>query len=445
MADRWCALLMRTSGNKERDNMLWNMSGSFFYAFASMVLSFLVMRMIGKEQGGIFSFGFSTFGQQMFILAYFGIRPFQVTDGAGEFRFGDYLHHRYVTCFLALAAGAAWLLISGYTAEKAAVLFLLVGYKVIDGFADVYESEFQRNGNLHLTGKSNTFRTILTVGIFLITLMISENLLYACGAAVTAQAAGVLIFDQTVIGQLPGVDFGWDKEKLLTLTGSTVLLFVSVFFDFYVFSAEKYAIDSYLNDAASGYFNIIFMPTSMINLAAGFVIRPVLTMLTDAWNEKNWAQFDSTLKKISVWIAGFSLLAVVGAAVLGRPVLGVLEKVLGESYEGCLTTYFVPFIVCVAGGGFYAFLNLYYYVLVIMRRQKMIFGIYAAMTVIAAIVSPEFVKSYGIPGAAVGYLFLMILMTAGFLVCERASYREERDVSERKIQRKQRWGKEGRK
>ena len=281
MADRWCALLLRTSHNKERDNMLWNISGSFFYAFASMVLSFLVMRIIGKEQGGIFSFGFSTIGQQMFILAYFGIRPFQVTDGNGQFRFGDYLHHRHVTCALAFAAGGVWLLVSGYTIEKAAVIFLLVCYKVIDGFADVYESEFQRNGNLHLTGKSNTFRTILTVGTFLIVLTITRNLLAACTAAAAAQAAGVLIFDQVVIRRLSGVDFAWDKEKLWTLTGSTVLLFVSVFFDFYVFSAEKYAIDAYLNDAASGYFNIIFMPTSMINLAAGFVIRPVLTALTD--------------------------------------------------------------------------------------------------------------------------------------------------------------------
>ena len=48
--------------------MIWNMSGSFFYAFASMVLSFLVLRIAGEEQGGIFSFGFSTVGQQMFLL-----------------------------------------------------------------------------------------------------------------------------------------------------------------------------------------------------------------------------------------------------------------------------------------------------------------------------------------------------------------------------------------
>ena len=424
MADRWCALLLRTSHNKERDNMLWNISGSFFYAFASMVLSFLVMRIIGKEQGGIFSFGFSTIGQQMFILAYFGIRPFQVTDGNGQFRFGDYLHHRYVTCALAFAAGGVWLLVSGYTIEKAAVIFLLVCYKVIDGFADVYESEFQRNGNLHLTGKSNTFRTILTVGTFLIVLTITRNLLVACAAAAAAQAVGVLIFDQVVIRRLSRVDFTWEKETLWTLTGSTVLLFVSVFFDFYVFSAEKYAIDAYLNDAASGYFNIIFMPTSMINLAAGFVIRPVLTALTDAWNGRDWEKFDGTLRRISFIIAGLSVLAVAGAAVLGKPVLGILERILGSGYEGCLTVYFWPFVICVAGGGFYAFLNLYYYVLVIMRKQRMIFGIYAVMTVIAAVISPGFVKAYGIPGAAFGYLLLMLLMTVGFFFCERLAYRQ---------------------
>ena len=38
--------------DKERQNILWNMAGSFCYAFASMVLSFLVMRMVGKEEGG---------------------------------------------------------------------------------------------------------------------------------------------------------------------------------------------------------------------------------------------------------------------------------------------------------------------------------------------------------------------------------------------------------
>ena len=77
----------------------------------------------------------------------------------GEFWFGDYLYHRCLTCGVALLAGAGYLLVCGYSIQKAGTLFLLVCYKVIDGFADVFESEFQRAGHLHLTGKSNTFRT----------------------------------------------------------------------------------------------------------------------------------------------------------------------------------------------------------------------------------------------------------------------------------------------
>ena len=105
--ERWTRLLLYRGERIERQNVLWNVAGSFCYAFASMVLSFFVMRLAGEEDGGIFSFGFSTLGQQLFIVAYFGIRPFQITDGKGQFSFGDYLRHRKVTSLLALLAAAS--------------------------------------------------------------------------------------------------------------------------------------------------------------------------------------------------------------------------------------------------------------------------------------------------------------------------------------------------
>ena len=328
METRWAQLLMRTGANKEKQDIVWNMVGSFCYAFASMVLSFLVMRLAGEDKGGIFAFGYSTFGQQMFILAYFGIRPFQITDRGGDYRFGDYLRHRYVTCGAAVAAGLGYLMIAGYTAEKSAVVFLLVCYKVADGFADVYESEFQRNGSLHLTGKSNTFRTCLSVGTFLTILVGSGSLTAACFGAVAAQAVGILLFDAVILRHLKGVDYKWSPDRLVPLTKETGLLFVSVFLDFYVFSAAKYAIDANLDDGASGYFNMIFMPTSVINLAAGFVIRPVLTDLTDAWNKKDLKRFSGKLVSICRVIGALSILALVLAAGLGRPVLWILERIL---------------------------------------------------------------------------------------------------------------------
>ena len=411
----WTHLLMKTGMSLEKENMIWNMTGSFFYAFASMVLSFLVLRIAGEEQGGIFSFGFSTVGQQMFLLAYFGIRPFHITDGTNQYRFGDYLHHRYVTCALALLLGAGYLACIGYSWQKAQIIFLLIVYKVIDGFADVYESEFQRQGCLYLTGRSNTFRTILSVGVFLATLVSGAGLFAVCAAAVLGQIAGVVLFDIVVLRELKRVDYGWSAKQGVSLTASSILLFVSVFLDFYIFSAAKYAIDAHLGDAASGYFNVIFMPTSVINLAAGFVIRPFLTYLTDCWNEHRFSDFKKKLLTIMAVIGGLTVLAVGGTVVLGRPVLVLLEWLLGKSYSGTLTALWPAFIMIVLGGGFYAVLNLYYYALVILRRQKLIFGIYAVLTVLAAILAPRLTVALGIFGAAFAYLILMIVMAAGFV------------------------------
>lgn len=411
----WTHLLMKTGMSLEKENMIWNMTGSFFYAFASMVLSFLVLRIAGEEQGGIFSFGFSTVGQQMFLLAYFGIRPFHITDGTNQYRFGDYLHHRYVTCTLALLLGAGYLACIGYSWQKAQIIFLLIVYKVIDGFADVYESEFQRQGCLYLTGRSNTFRTILSVGVFLATLVSGAGLFAACAAAVLGQIAGVVLFDIVVLRELKRVNYGWSAKQGVSLTASSILLFVSVFLDFYIFSAAKYAIDAHLGDAASGYFNVIFMPTSVINLAAGFVIRPFLTYLTDCWNEHRFSDFKKKLLTIMAVIGGLTVLAVGGTVVLGRPVLALLEWLLGKSYSGTLTALWPAFIMIVLGGGFYAVLNLYYYALVILRRQKLIFGIYTVLTVLAAILAPRLTVALGIFGAAFAYLILMIVMAAGFV------------------------------
>ena len=425
--------LLYKGDNVARANVIWNIAGSFVYAFASMVLSFLVIRMAGEEKGGIFSFGYSTLGQQLFLVAYFGIRPFQITDGKGEYSFGEYREHRNMTCMLALVAGALFLTartiafrkgIGDYTAGKCMILLLLVIYKVIDGYADVYESEFQRQGCLYLTGKSNFFRTIFSVAVFTVTLGAFNHLLFACLMAVAAQAMGVFWFDLDVIHALDHVDWTITKGKVAKLFKNTGFLFVSVFLDFYIFSSAKYAIDAHMNNAASGYFNLIFMPTSVIYMVANFVIRPYLTTLTDLWTEEKITEFKKTLVRIAAVILGLTVLAVAGTLVLGKWALSIMELLMGGE-KGTLTVYFWAFAGIVLGGGFYALANLMYYALIIMRKQKTVFFVYAAAAAAAFFLSGNLVGILGIDGAALCYLLLMAGETAGFGLCTVKSCRSE--------------------
>lgn len=418
MTERMFQFVLDTKGKRERQNMIWNMVGSFCYAFASMVLSFLVMRLAGEDDGGIFAVAFGVVGQQMFNLAYYGLRPYQVTDEAMEFTFGDYLSHRKATCVAAVGLGCAYLaacLLAGeYTYRKAAVVFLMVIYKVIDGFADVYESEFQRNGNLHLTGKSNTYRTLLSVSCFLLALAATRRLLFSCAVAVAAQVAGVVSFDSAIIRRLAGIDWSRGKGQTARLFRQSTLLFLSVFLDFYILSAGKYAIDFRMADADSGYYNILFMPTLAINLAAGFVIRPFLTGLTGYWVNGQYPQFRRLLRQIGAAILALSVAAVAGAALLGPWVLRMLEILLGEGYQGRLTSNQAAFTAIVLGGGFYAMLNLMYYALVIMRRQSKIFAAYGVAAVAAFGLAYWMVGQMGLFGAALSYLVLMAGLSFGF-------------------------------
>lgn len=403
----------------EKRNMSWNMLGSFLYAFASMALTMAVVQIVGDEKGGIFTFAFTAFGQQMFTVAYFGIRPFQITDVENRYSFGDYLRLRFVTSGAALLIGIGFILMNGgYTAEKAWVVFLMVCYKVIDGFADTYEAEFQRSGRLYLTGKSNTFRTLLSVGSFITVLLATRNLVLASAVAVAAQVAGVLLFDVAIIGGLENIDWNWDKKACKDLVRSCILLFFSVFLDFYIFSAAKYAIDGNLDSAAQAVYGAIFMPTSVINLVAGFVIRPFLTKLSLYWEMREFEQFGGVIGRIFLVILGLTLLAVGGAALLGIPVISLLYPNLREALASCR----LPLVMIILGGGFNAWMNLFYYTLVIMKQQRWIFGGYVLVFLVAVGISPVFVRHGGILGGAASYLILMVLIAGSFGLMTMVGY-----------------------
>ena len=252
------------------------------------------------------------------------------------------------------------------------------------------------------------------MSVFLVTLAAFEHLLLACVAAVAAQMLGVALFNLDVIHALAHVDWNKGEGKNRKLFHSTVFLFVSTFLDFYVFSAAKYAIDAKMNDAASGYFNLIFMPTSVIYMVANFIIRPFLTKLTDMWLARDLDSFKRELLRIGAVILGLTALAVGATAVLGRWVLSVMEFLLGGQYDGMLVQYQAAFMVIVLGGGFYALANLMYYSLVIMRKQKAIFIVYLSAAAAAALLSGTLVSRFGINGAASCYLLLMVMLVVGF-------------------------------
>lgn len=403
-------IIGKEDGNLEKRNIVWNMIGSFLYAFASMVLTIAVVQIAGENAGGIFTFAFTTLGQHMFTIAYFGMRPFQITDTGNKYSFGEYLGLRLFTCGAALLVGLGFVALNDYSFEKAMTVVLMVIYKVIDALADTYEAEFQRNGRLYLTGKSNAFRTVCSVGMFLGTLAVTGDLVTASGVAVAAQIAGFLVFDVLVIREIPAINWKTTKGRMGMLLKDNTLLFFSVVIDFYIFSASKYAIEACMADKDMALYGAIFMPTSVINLVAGFVIRPYLTRLSYSWNKRDLSRFMRQIGILGCVIGALTVLALGCAWFLGIPVLSLMYSNLSYALADCRGA----FVLIILGGALNAFMSLFYYALVIMEKQKGIFVVYGIVGIVAVLISTPFVRVGGVFGGALAYVILMALLMVLF-------------------------------
>lgn len=392
------------------------------YALAAVLLSVISMRLLGPDDGGIFGFGYSTFGQQMFIIAYFGIRPFHITDVRHDYSYTDYRAVRWKTCILSVLFAFLYLLffaVSGkYSTYKSACIFLIALIKVVDGFADCLESECQRDGFLWRGGRELFIRTVIMVAVFSLSVILTKKLLVSAAAAVVSETVTVVIFSLRLKGEKSFPVSERKREQEKKLMGDTVLLFISVFIDFFVFSSSKYAIDIKLYDSASGIFNILFMPTSVIYMASNFIMKPYLTKMAAMLENDDTKGFRKTERNIALSIAGLTVLCVLMVVFLGKWALTIVEKLLGENYTGSLTPRVPELILIMAGGGLYAMADLLYYVLVIKRKQKSIFFVYLVVGVLSAVISFILVGSWGITGAAVSYTAVMSILTFGYLIVQ---------------------------
>ena len=173
------------------------------------------------------------------------------------------------------------------------------------------------------------------------------------------------------------------------------------------------------------------MPTSFINLVAGFVIRPYLTKLSASWEKKELSSYLVVIKQLAAIIAGLTVFAVGSAWFLGIPVLSLLYPKLGYALKDCRTAL----LLIILGGAGNAYVNLFYYSLVIMQKQPFIFVGYTVVGVLAVCLSSPFVRAAGIMGGALSYFILMAALAACFGLT--AAFFYQREKKELKIPGKQ--------
>lgn len=394
----------------ERSIYIWNITGSIANALLSVVALMIVTRILDDRQADIFSIAW-TISQLMATVGTFQIRMYQATDVTGVFRFRQYLIYRVITIGIMMISSYAYVMIRGYSGEKAVVVLLMCVFRAVDSLADVYEGWFQQKERLDLSGKALTYRIVVAVLGFGIVLFTTRNLILSGAVLVLVYIIcffvydiryhyGVEAFRET--GKKDGTGLSWIAK--MTIEGFP--LFINAFLMMSIMNAPKMVLDVAIEQGslAQGLqtvFNIIFMPASFLNLAY-IVFRPLITKMAIVWNMGKAKEFLKILMKILVSLFGIGILLLIGSALLGIPVLSIV-------YAVDLADYKLELLVIIIGGCMYTFAAVLDNALVVIRKQYILILAYALTYIYIRFVAEIMTGRWGIFGAAMSYASAMVV------------------------------------
>ena len=117
-------------------SILWNSVGSLIYLATQWLITILVVRLAGVDAAGNLTLAMSV-GNLMYSIALFGMRNFQVSDIAEEFKNGIYIASRIITCIASVGVGIIYVLFMSYTKEQRWCIGIYCIFKASEALYDV--------------------------------------------------------------------------------------------------------------------------------------------------------------------------------------------------------------------------------------------------------------------------------------------------------------------
>ena len=392
----------------DKEKFIWNMLGSISNAFSTLILSISVNRILGGESGGIFSFAYSN-AQLMLTIGGFEVRPYQSTDIENKYSFNSYFTFRLLSCLLMVIVSVIYILAGDFNKEKSIVLLMLVLFKMVEAFTDVFAGRFQQRDRIDISGKLFFIRVVMSTAIFIIIVLLSGSLIIASAGMFIMSLALFFINDSRYIFEDDRKNISIEKGSILNIFKYVFPLFIGAFVMMYIINAPKYAINNIYGDNMQNIYNILFMPAFVINLFSMFIFRPMLVSMTIDWNNRNLVKLWKSIFKMNGIILGFTAVTLAATWFLGIPVLSFM-------YNINLSSYREELMLVMLSGGISALMTFSYYIITIMRQQKLLVIGYGMALVYAYISSGILVDKFGIKGAVFTYGTAVALLFVVYVI-----------------------------
>jgi len=418
------------------------MIGSMLNAFQSVIFLMILTRVSSLSDSGVFTIAFAD-ANLFLLIGKYGVRYFHASDTSYQYDFKVYRHTRVITTLLMLVISFAYTMITakiiGYSLYKTSVILWMCVFKLPDSYEDAYFGEYQRRGRLDVAAKTWSVRLILTTFVFGVSLVLSGNLLNSLiiTSVVTACLMMLLLFRTKVLTYEECKEnesstlMAESKENVNAISGNEVHLwifsllkecaplFVSTFLAFYILNAPKYSIDALMTDEIQACFGFVAMPVFVVSVLTSMIYNPVIHKMSVWWDEKQSTNFNKEVWKQFFYVVIVTLICLLGAFLIGIPVLSLL-------YNTDLTDYKFDLIVMLIGGGFLGVCNWFNAVLTIMRKQNYMLMGYGLVSILAFLGMNRVAVLYHVNGVSVLFTLLVFVLMIVFVLIYLISLRRRK-------------------
>lgn len=254
--------------------------------------------------------------------------------------------------------------------------------------------------------------------MFLIADLITKNILISCTVLFLTNMLVFILFDLKLIKNFNKDKIVFTKDIIISMLKECFPVFLSTILSLYITNAVKYAIDNVSTYEMQTYYNIIYLPTFTINLASIFIIKPMLKVLGDIWNQKKYKEMLKIITKVSVLIILVTLFVEIVCFTIGTQILSFI-------YGVELNQYRLDLCLLVLSGGLYALTVLFLYILTTMREQKKSTIGYIITSIFALFIPQILVEKFNMLGASLSNMCITFLLLILLIIPFVFRYKKE--------------------
>ncbi len=391
-----------------KNNFLWNIIGTSFNAFNSLFFMIIVTRVNGTNDAGIFTLAFST-ACILYIIGVYAGRIFQVTEKE-NITDKEYIVNRIITVLLMIVISVLFVTIKRYDIYKSSIFVIICAYKALEAFSEVLFGILQKNDLLDKVGKSFFIKSIISLIAFWTIDIMVKNVILASLMIVLANLIVIILYDVKNVLKVINKEEKVEIKNALRIFKTGFFVFAISFLGIYIMNAPKYAIDDYLNENLQAIYGIIVMPATVVGLFGQFIIHPYLNRVVELYNQNKIKDIINIVKKLVLIIAVLGGICIIGAYLLGIPVLQLIYGIQLSEYKMNLVVIILASTLSVIG-------VIYSSILTTIRKTVVQFIIYCVVTVLAIISSYLLTKSFEINGATAAYFIIMAAQFILYFIC----------------------------